>query len=167
MPKKRKTKTEELACSVDGCDELPLFDGQCAAHWTASKAVDFAKEKMETGDWFSALLGMAGMVTAQASQPMIQRISHDLARAANGQPVQNPFRSSHSGPPPKPPPMNPWPILGLDPRTATSSDVKMMQRKLAELYHPDKAVKGVSSDALKIVNQAADIALKYLKQQKR
>jgi hypothetical protein len=166
----KSEKTEETkadpTCKVDGCQDLPLIDGHCAAHWAADKAVNFTRTGFEDGDWMNVALGVVGIVTAQASQPMIQRITEDMAKAAHGRPVQNPFRSPFSAPP-KPPPMNPWPILGLDPKVATSEDVKAMQRRLAELYHPDKAVKGVSDDALKVVNQAADLALGYLKSQGR
>ena len=72
-------------------------------------------------------------------------------------------------PPPPPPPLkkDPFEILGLDPKTATAADVRKMQKKLAQIYHPDRggaaAAVAAAETKLKEINEAATDCLKRTK----
>ena len=170
--KKRKVEDDfiiedDAVCKA--CGAPTIFDEEyCPACLAASKITDIVEERLEAKDVMGALLGAAGSVVLQAGRPALQRFVTRVVESAKNVPNQGP-RAPNSGPRPaqRKKPESPWPVLGLDPMKATIADVKRVQRKLAEIYHPDKAAPAVHPEMLARVNAAADAAVAWLKEQGR
>jgi hypothetical protein len=58
--------------------------------------------------------------------------------------------------------INPFDVLGLNPQTATVSDVRRVKAQLAKIYHPDAASTPVMSGKMQQVNAAASAAIAYI-----
>jgi len=153
--KKKRKKDAPAYPLCERCEEPSVFGHDlCPTCLAAESLVGLMNASFKKGNIASGLLSAVGGVALQAGKPMIQKFVGEMSSAAQaqGQPQQQPAQRK--------PEMNPWPILGLDAATATSSDVKRVQRQLADIYHPDKKNTAVSEDMLTRVNAAATVALK-------
>ena len=183
MPRKKTTKksstssTSEPAgpaiCSMPNCNEVCFPDSEyCGTHALIAHGFETAREgvakAMEEGDWWGALKNFAFGAGIQRGAPIIDRMAKQAAAGPVG-PIPGPIPPP-SPPPPRPPPQpqkrDPFIFLGLDVKTATSKEVRAQQKKMCEIFHPDRRGKA-GEEMTKDTNAAAAAALAYLKERGR
>jgi hypothetical protein len=112
------------------------------------------------------LLGGLVDLFSPAITDMANRAAEDPAAAAAKakQTAQTAYQYVRGNPPPQQPAKpDPFYVLGLNRETATVADVRQMQRKLAGIYHTDKAGDAIATQKLAEINAAAAECLKVLK----
>ena len=153
--KTKKAKPEPSThCRFGGCTQPVMRGDRCFAHDLVDRLSGAAHRSMQRGQVLEGLLASAGSL-------LINNFGTALAKGANG---ANGTHGANGAPrPASPPPLtrpNPWTVLGLDPQRATKADIRRVQRKLAEIYHTDKADDAIAAGKIAEINAAAQACLK-------
>jgi hypothetical protein len=157
-------------CQQIGCDN-PVMPGSvlCLGHTLAREGAKFAQRKKKraekANEAVQALLWNIASTVAENDQ-LITRVNNEFKSVLGAmRQKQQAQRQPHAAPA-APPKINPFDVLGLDPRTATVNDVRRVQGQLAKIYHPDVNNKKVMSGKMQQVNEAAAAAISYLEARK-
>ena len=184
--RRRKKKNEPLfeepaveqkpaSCAVANC-KLHAVEGSphCVLHAMLHSGKQAATQKQrqatKQGDAVAAalwgLIGMAADVGNSLGTEYINKAAEDPTAAARSaaQAAQQAWQRVRPAPPPVAPTPDPFVILGLDPKKATAADVRTMQKRLAGIYHSDRAGEAVDTSKLKEINAAATECLRRLQQ---
>jgi hypothetical protein len=158
MAKKKTKKTSDAEPQVCVMCGLPAFPNSeyCAVHSLVYQGVQKAQEIVGKGDPWSIFIGTAVGAVVRGSTQAI----HDAAQQISQQQFNPRAAPGPKSPPPK---RDPFEYLGLDPKTATEKDVNAVQRKLAGIYHSDKAASGVNAAKMAEINAAAEACKAALK----
>jgi hypothetical protein len=145
---------EPTTCVACG-DPVFLPDSEyCLVHWGIKAAVDKAEGAMAEQDVVGAVTGGLMAIGLQILGPTIQQAQKPQA----------------AQPPPRPrqrPEVNPFDVLGLDPKQATKEDVKRVQKQLARIYHNDQDITGLAAQKMAQINAAADTCIKFIENRKK
>jgi len=152
----------EGTCQITGCGKPAVVDGWCWGHWAAGYLSGNARRAKRRGDdlisaGWQKLAEMAPDVISGLGQRDLKQDAYTAYTAGAAwraqQQAQAKATTKH----------DPFVVLRLDRSTATVEDVRRVQRKLAEIYHEDKAAGGVDSAAMAEINQAVDEAIKAIR----
>lgn len=136
----------------------------CKAHTMHSLLADEARRRSQkvrsVGDALIAgVFGIGAMLTDEQQRAKLAQQAYLISQMRKAQKAAREQQAQKT--------LNPFSVLRLDPQTATEADVRRVQRKLAEIYHGDKAEGGVAGDAMREVNDAAAAAIEYIKARKK
>jgi hypothetical protein len=166
--------TGRAQCAFPGCTEVEFVPGTqyCLAHKAVSGLTTFAEKAQKRGDVLASLAYGFLARGAEAAGPMIQQQARvemqktamqGAAQYAQWRQQQAQRRAAGAAQAQAAARMEPFTILGLNPKTATSKDVRAMQKHFAAVFHTDKAGAGVDAGAMTRINEAAAECLRVLK----
>jgi hypothetical protein len=153
--KKARTKpplVDPRICEV--CGRPAVADGRCLAHAVVDILTDGARKAERRDDTIAAAVWKISAAFANYAN------EQDLAKkAAFAYAMHRQQRAQQAQQQAQQAKVDPFDVLGLPP-TATKADVRMRQKQLAAIFHPDKGGGEYAERKLQEINAAVDEALK-------
>lgn len=146
--------TKQKKCKSCNKNAIPGIDF-CMPCFVENMIENKIRESSDNGNIKDILVnGIAG-IAFQVARPIVENVTNSINGDSR---VEKKIANNNT--------RNPFDILGLDIGTATIKDVRIMQRRLASIYHQDKKTSGIDSSKMSQLNCAAEECIRIIKNRK-